>query len=464
MKKTIAIFFMLLTYQISVSQEFDFPIRDKSIRAAEAFGYCLAVEYSLNKIITDFPEQRIEVIRINSIYISTFGNVLSNSKLYFKETFGEEKALIIEKEISNPFIKNLDNTTIALTKDDASMYLLQLEKQLKGNIKSPLIENLLSFQYQDAPNKEITSGYTNVYNTKGHIKAKNAEWQIKTPKSWRAKEGDGANIIQKFIYDCGNSSTMIMMMTNELQFEGINELLEDELNKVYNEILVSDYAKNLMPAKGKLVSFDKMTIAGCPGAHLVFDVERESLGIKMKMRTFLYVFLNRNYMHFLQCSVGSTNINENVEILSKKFISTFKLVANTIKVIEKKNNIIYLEGDNFQKKINVKIFNKDIDFILDTGASVSLISKDEISDLIKKGKITSKNYLNKDYVTLADGKKTLVEFWQIPQINIGSKILKDVVFSVIDRENISPLLGMNILNKLGIYKIDLDDNKIYLFE
>jgi hypothetical protein len=30
--------------------------------------------------------------------------------------------------------------------------------------------------------------------------------------------------------------------------------------------------------------------------------------------------------------------------------------------------------------------------------------------------------------------------------------------------NITPLLGMNIINKLNIYKIDLENNKIYLNE
>jgi hypothetical protein len=39
-----------------------------------------------------------------------------------------------------------------------------------------------------------------------------------------------------------------------------------------------------------------------------------------------------------------------------------------------------------------------------------------------------------------------------------------VDFSVINDNNVTPLLGMNILEKLDIWKIDLENNKIYLLD
>ena len=42
------------------------------------------------------------------------------------------------------------------------------------------------------------------------------------------------------------------------------------------------------------------------------------------------------------------------------------------------------------------------------------------------------------------------------------KKINDVNFAVMDGNNIKPLLGMNILNKLNVYKIDLENYKIYL--
>ena len=93
---------------------------------------------------------------------------------------------------------------------------------------------------------------------------------------------------------------------------------------------------------------------------------------------------------------------------------------------------------------------------------MSLIGKDVINILLENGVITKRNYLGKDYTQTADGKKHLVEFWNIPSVIIGGIKINDVDFTVMEGNNIMPLLGMNILNKLNIYKIDLENYKIYL--
>ena len=53
------------------------------------------------------------------------------------------------------------------------------------------------------------------------------------------------------------------------------------------------------------------------------------------------------------------------------------------------------------------------------------------------------------------------KFWNLPNLIIGGKKINNVDFAVMDAD-IEPLLGMNILNKMNIYKIDLEKNKIYL--
>lgn len=138
------------------------------------------------------------------------------------------------------------------------------------------------------------------------------------------------------------------------------------------------------------------------------------------------------------------------------------MIVNSIVVPKKNDDVINLKGTEHQKIIEIKIDDKTYDFILDTGATISLIGKNIINNLLEKGIITTRNYLGKDYVQTADGKKQLVEFWNIPSIIIDGKKINDVDFTVMDGVNIKPLLGMNILNKLNIYKIDLENYKIYL--
>ena len=138
------------------------------------------------------------------------------------------------------------------------------------------------------------------------------------------------------------------------------------------------------------------------------------------------------------------------------------MIVNSIVVPKKNADVINLKGTEYQKIVEIIIADKNYDFILDTGATISLIGKGIINNLLENGVITNRNYLGRDYIQTADGKKHLVEFWNIPSIIIGGKKINDVDFTVMDGNNIKPLLGMNILNKLNIYKIDLENYKIYL--
>ena len=57
----------------------------------------------------------------------------------------------------------------------------------------------------------------------------------------------------------------------------------------------------------------------------------------------------------------------------------------------------------------------------------------------------------------------MVEYWVLSKLKIGKKTINDDVFAVQKKNStVTPLLGMNILNKLDIWKIDLENNKIYL--
>ena len=137
------------------------------------------------------------------------------------------------------------------------------------------------------------------------------------------------------------------------------------------------------------------------------------------------------------------------------------MCVNSIVVNKKENDVIYLQGTTNRKTIEIEIAKNSYSFLLDTGASISLISKNEINKLLERGTITKHNFLRTDYTQTADGKKHLVEFWNLPNIIVGGKKINDVDFAVMDG-NIEPLLGMNILNKLNIWKIDLENYKIYL--
>ncbi len=434
--------------------------QDKPIRASMVYGYFTGIETTLATISEKNPIFRKEVNYLNLLLTTNFGQSKKNALKYLKGLGEWEDS--IESEMES--LKQIISTNVSLSTDEeTSVYLKDIEKSLKGDIKSPMLENILSFQYEDQLSKEFTNGYTYTFNTKGHKKSKNTELIISMPKSWASKEGKQPNIIQLFTSDCGNGFNTISMMTKELPYtsEEYGNLTFEEINKIFKEdVFTEEYAKKCF--EGKFISYKPMNIAGRAGFLLVNEISSEQMGIKLKSRNYNYVLHDVTYFHFISCCVGTSDIEENLDEKADEIYPLFHMIVNSLVVPKKNADVINLKGTAYQKIIDIKIADKTYDFILDTGATMSLIGKDVINNLLDNGVISNRNYLGKDYTQTADGKKHLVEFWNIPSVIIGGKKINDVDFTVMEGKNIMPLLGMNILNKLNIYKIDLENYKIYL--
>lgn len=450
MKKIICTILIISSF-ISYSQA---KKQEKDLAASSVWGFFTAMENSLETIYEYEPELRTEINELIFLKISNFPNSKKNAYSYLQN----------ETDYLRSYEKKLDSlktdwkiNSILTSKDERIEFLKKSKNYLKGNIPSPMLENILSFEYQNQPHKEFVNGYTNTYNTKGHKKAKNTEISIDIPKSWTAREGRQPNVIQHFTSDCGNGHYAVNIMALEMPFstDEINNLSIDEVNLLYKEIFTEEYAKNFID--GKFISFKPMNIAGRAGFLVVFEKIAEQMGVKIKMINNMYVFNDLTHIHFVNCYNSSENLEEN----SNSINGLFFMIVNSIVVPKKNVDIIELKGTVHQKIIDVKIAETNFDFVFDTGASVSLINKSIINNLLENGVISNRNFLEKKYMVTADGKKHLVELWNLPKIIIGGKKINNVDFAVMDG-NITPLLGMNIINRLNIYKIDLENYKIYL--
>jgi len=434
--------------------------QDKSVRASMVYGYFTGIETTLTNISELNPKFRSEVNHLNLLLTTNFGQSKKNAIKYLNGIDNWEG--LLEPKMDS--LKQLIQTSILLsTNEETAIYLKELEKNLKGNIPSPMLENVLSFQYENQPSKEFSNGYTYTFNTKGHKKSKNTELILTIPKSWSSQEGTQPNVIKLFTSDCGNGSSSISILAQEMPYtkEELGNLTFEEIDRIYKEdIFTEEYSKNFI--EGKFISYKPMNIAGRAGFLVVYEVIIEKMGMNIKMRNNAFVFHDVTYLHFINCGIGTSNIEENLEEKSTTINPLFFMIVNSIVVPKKNADVINLKGTEYQKIIDIKIADKNYDFILDTGATISLIGKNIINNLLENGVITNLNYLGKDYIQTADGKKHLVEFWNVPSIIIGGKKVNDVDFTVMVGNNIKPLLGMNILNKLNIYKIDLENYKIYL--
>ena len=447
---------LLLVFNVAFGQAIK---QDKTIRASAVYGFFTGIESHLEFTSKFHPNLQGDINQLNYLLTTNFGQSKKNAIKFLNDIDNWEQLI---KPKLDSLKDNIFTNVLLSSEDEVKSYLKELELKLKGNIPSPMLENILSFQYQNQPHKEFSNGYTYTFNTKGHKKSKNTELIITLPKSWTSQEGKQPNIIQLFTSDCGNGFSSLTLLTMEIPYsnDDLANLTFDQIDKLYKEEVFSEeYAKNFI--EGKFISYKPMNIAGRAGFLVVSEVTQEKMGMNIKMRNNTYVFHDSTYLHAINCSIGTVDLTENLEEKAKMTDPLFFMIVNSIVVPKKYSNIIYLKGTSNRKVVDIKINDKSYDFILDTGASISLINKTIVTQLLSDGIISKRNYLGKDLIKTADGKQHMVEFWNLPNITVGGKRILDVNFAVMEGKS-ELLLGMNIINKLNIWKIDLENYKIFL--
>lgn len=315
---------------INFAQEIEIIKKEKYLRASEAYGYILGFELTFEKIIIDFPELQREIFEAKYLFQSSFSNVKINSKSFLEESFDKNEFTEFEKEISTELKSSIE--TIKFNQKEVLDYLIEIKSQARGKITSPILENLLAFQYFNNPEKEFLAGFTKTFKTKDHIKSKNTDWSIKLPKSWLSVEADRPNIIKKFISDLGNGNESVMLTVKNLNLPDNYQLTKEDYDDFFNENSI----KEMIPENGKYISYKNMSFDGIKGGMLEFEQTNERLDLKIKSYNINYIFIYKNKLYSISCSCGIVlkNLTNNLELNYEKFKPLFTLIANSIVINE----------------------------------------------------------------------------------------------------------------------------------
>lgn len=447
MKRTFNIIFCI--FSICCLQAQSDPLQEKHDAAESVLFHHLVHEDVLECIKNKYPELCMRANENRELLNKNFGLSKKNAVRFLE--------IMKTTNLSEIYSEDWFSECSTLTKEEAYAFINNFEKISKkfGD------EKILSFQYQDEPILEFLNGYTKTYTTKGHPKANNSDWSIQIPKSWKASEGKDEHIIQRFQNDFALGEAMVLLIVQDFPE---NFKKSENLQKLYLDENFEQYLKKeLMVENAKVLTYKPMNIASCPGIFVIYDIVAERLGYNIKMRTYNFQFWDRSYLYTLQCTISIIDeATKDFTEAEEKFSTLFQFLGNSLKINKKELNVISLKGSEKEKKVVIQIGDSDFDFLLDTGASISLINKSIINSLIKKEVITENNFLGKENIKIADGKVVMVEIWNLPSIIIGSKKIYNINFAVVDDNSSISLLGMNILNKLNIWKIDLQNDKIYL--
>ena len=325
--KYIFLILLLFITTVNVFGQTTFNLnKPKHERVAEALGYITGQEYSLDLIKKEFPQFEMNVFKAQISFNSTFGKSKEGMKKYLAEYFGQNEFNKYEIKLISEMEKIISNQTFS--DEILANFISEVENRAKGNITSTVLETLLSFQFSDRPQDELISGFTTTFKTKGHLKSKKTDWQIKVPKSWKAEEADRPNIIQKFTSDYGSGNQSIMLMVKEIPITKGHKITKKEINDLFTE----KEMKSSIPDDGKFISFTKMTLDNNPGGMIELEQIMERLNFKIKIRMVQFMFIRENKMYILQGTVDSEKTETDLSLEMKKYLPLYKLIANTIVV------------------------------------------------------------------------------------------------------------------------------------
>ena len=296
-KYIISILLLIQSFVFVSGQTSDNLREPKYKRVSAAYGYLIGQEHSLELIKNQFPQLETNILKANSSFNSTFGKSKEGMKIYLVDYLGQVGFESFEDTLISQIQELLAKQKF--TEEIAKNFILEVENRAKGNIYSTVLETILSFQFSDRSQDELTSGFTIIYKTKGHLKSKNTDWQIKVPKSWKAEEADRPNIIQKFTSDYGAGNHTIMIMVKEMALPEGYKIPKEDLNNLFTETEM----KELVPENGKFLSFTKMTLDNNIGGMIEFEQTVERLDFKVKIRMIQFMFIRGNKWYYLQCGV-----------------------------------------------------------------------------------------------------------------------------------------------------------------
>jgi hypothetical protein len=324
MKYLICLSVLITAFLYGYSQEDIILQKTKFERVNQAYGYLLGQEYSLDRIKNRYPDLSMQVLTARTAFGTSFKLARTNITDYLKNFYGTKY-----NDVDAKLNKKIDSTIslVAINKADAVSFIIEVKKRSTGKITSPILETLLSFEYQDRPEEELSAGSYKVFNTKGHPKSKNTDWQIKFPKSWCEKEGIRPNIIKVLTSDYGSGLESVTLMVKDLKLPKGTKISQNEILAQFSE----NGLKQGVPNGARFISGKRITLDNYVGGMLVVEQKMERVDITVKMRIIQFSFYRDGKIYMLQCGIMGKE-NENLDMRYGKFLPLYKLMANSIVV------------------------------------------------------------------------------------------------------------------------------------
>jgi len=307
--------------QTVVAQTIEAPLYKDLSRT---LGFIMGQRFTLNIIKAEYPNLALQAQVAESEFESSFSNAEKNIIYALQEILKEECPEFLE--ILEQQVNDLLSTQ-QLNQEVAAKFITEVESRARGEIPSPILETLLTYQFIDWPIEEFTLGYNRVFRTKNHPKAKNVDFQIRYPISWRPEEGERPNIIQKFTSENGRGLECFLLMVRDNPIP----LTEQDLD----DLFVESELKGMVPEGAKFISVKPIVLDKHKGAMIIYDYTGQRVDITITTRNLWFITIYERKMIQIFCSVSALPGEESkLQERFNHFEPLFKMIANTFIIQE----------------------------------------------------------------------------------------------------------------------------------
>jgi serine/threonine protein kinase len=314
------------------------PIEDvnpKKTLAQELFnahGFIVGQNFTLESIAKKFPDLANDVKISRLVFESSpLGGGADELDKILQQKVGEkwpETKEHMAKEISDLLVKQ------ELTKNQAVDFVLEVRKRAKGNLQEETRSTLLSVnpKYQENPGLELNEGWKQTFRTKGHPKSKGVDFSLSFPSSWKKREGYRPNIIQVFQSGAGHGPILCNIMVKDLPLPAGYKMTQDDIKEFFQ----TNELKEMVPEGAIFVDAKSLFLEGAPAGMLVCDQIMQRLDVSLKIRSTQFITISNNVMIFIQFSLNQyPDSKESLDELQKKYLPTYREIANTLVINDK---------------------------------------------------------------------------------------------------------------------------------
>ncbi len=282
---------------------------------------------TVDEIMTNHPEYKMKAKTAQDLWNRNFkssvNNIISELELYIGDNFESFKSELQTK------LNNVDYSDV--TNDDIEYTINLINNRANGDMPSPFLETLLSFnpRYQANPEKEMIDGFFLEFFTNESAKSKGLDIKLKYPRSWKAENGDRPHVIQKFTSDNGHGLETALIMIMELK-EGYSQ-------SEINYLLTEEEVKKQLPENSKVIDIETDIFVGNVKATSITSYQiQQQMEFELGIFSKTYLLYYDNYQVVLMFSSGS--ISDQYDDIYNRYQANEKLfwrIANNLVILSK---------------------------------------------------------------------------------------------------------------------------------